>query len=92
MNDIERARAMRDERHWVERADRAKELATAIANTLPVGMSWPDRFCAMMLAVLGCADTLGLARTDVVRAFDLLADQAKRLEVVGLKEKLGDGW
>lgn len=92
MNDLERARALREERAWVERADRAKDLATAIADALPAGMSWPDRFCAMMLAVLGCADTLGCDRKDVVNAFALLANNAKELDVVGLKEKLGDVW
>lgn len=71
--------------------ERRAELAGDIVAHLPLDMTWTDRFCAMMIAILGCADSLDYNRPDVVAAFGKLAAEVKELEIDGLKELFGDG-
>ncbi len=85
MNDLERARAMREASDWDQRQKLAVALASLLVTHLPRGMLWSDRFAGMMLAILACADTLKFDRADVIAAFTKLAHEAKELEIKGLE-------
>lgn len=83
--DLAAVRARREDEAWRASERRSRELAERMIASLPLGHTWPERFTALMISILGLADTLKIDRATVVGVFSMLAGNVPQLEVEGLE-------